>query len=285
MLSCYIAFDCTDYSGVTDQGTGSITVLDSHFNGVPYAITIASLGDEQPNIVLDNLLVENSDAVVLVSGGDTILPGSAGALYFNSWASGYRYLPDGSGGKMTGFVDPAPDKPSSLLDGTGAYFQQSKPQYETEAPISATAHGVSNDGTGDQTAAINALLAGNAGSVIFFPGGVYLVEGTVKIPLGSRIVGSGWSQIMGTGTYFQDVDDPQVLIQVGDEGDSGVIEISDMLFTVKGPTAGAVLMEWNVHESAQGSGKWPDGGQASETTPQAGTAFGVHESPIEVLGC
>lgn len=27
-----------------------------------------------------------------------------------------------------------------------------------------------------------------------------------------------------------------------------------MLFTVKGSTAGAVLMEWNVHESTQGSG-------------------------------
>jgi glucan 1,3-beta-glucosidase len=43
VLSCYIAIDCTAYSGITDQGTGSITVLDSHFNGVPYAITIADL--------------------------------------------------------------------------------------------------------------------------------------------------------------------------------------------------------------------------------------------------
>jgi glucan 1,3-beta-glucosidase len=31
------------------------------------------------------------------------------------------------------------------------------------------------------------------------------------------------------------------------------LEISDMLFTVKGPTDGAVLMEWNVKESTQGS--------------------------------
>jgi hypothetical protein len=33
------------------------------------------------------------------------------------------------------------------------------------------------------------------------------------------------------------------------------MEISDMLFTVKGPTAGAILMEWNVHEKGQGSGE------------------------------
>lgn len=199
--------------------------------------------------------MENSDAVVLISGGDTILEGSASALYFNSWASGYQYFPDGSGGKTSGFISPAPEKSSNLLDASGAYFQQSKPQYETTTPISVTNYGVSNDGTGDQTDAINTVLASNTGSVIFFPGGVYLVEGTIKIPVGSRIIGSGWSQIMGTGSHFQDVDNPAVMIQVGNEGDSGTIEISDMLFTVKGPTAGAILMEWNVHESTQGSGK------------------------------
>jgi len=36
---------------------------------------------------------------------------------------------------------------------------------------------------------------------------------------------------------------------------TGVIEISDMLFAVQGATAGAILVEWNVHESDQGSGK------------------------------
>lgn len=32
VLSCYVAIDCTAFSGVTGQGTGSITVLDSHFS-------------------------------------------------------------------------------------------------------------------------------------------------------------------------------------------------------------------------------------------------------------
>lgn len=91
--------------------------------------------------------------------------------------------------------------------------------------------------------------------MIFFPAGVYLVQGTVKVPVGSKIIGSGWSQIMGTGSYFQDASNPRVMVQVGSPGDSGVVEISDMLFTVKGATAGCILMEWNVHESSQGSGK------------------------------
>jgi hypothetical protein len=43
------------------------------------------------------------------------------------------------------------------------------------------------------------------------------------------------------------------MVQVGNEGDSGVIEISDMMFTVQGATAGCILLEWNVHESSQGS--------------------------------
>jgi hypothetical protein len=59
---------------------------------------------------------------------------------------------------------------------------------------------------------------------------------------------------MGTGSYFGDIKNPKVMVQVGQPGDSGVLEIVDMLFTVKGATAGAILMEWNVHESTQGSG-------------------------------
>lgn len=173
-----IAFDCTAYSGITHQGTGSITVQDSHFNGVPYAITVKDMYDQRPNIVLDNLLVENSNSVVLVSGGETLLPGSSGAQYLNSWASGYQYLPSGRGvgGKRSGFIDPAPQKPEALLDGSGAYFTRSKPQYAGESPIVATDHGISNDGTGDQSRAINSMLADNVGSLIFFPAGIYLVS-------------------------------------------------------------------------------------------------------------
>jgi hypothetical protein len=62
---------------------------------------------------------------------------------------------------------------------------------------------------------------------------------------------------MGTGSFFSDIKNPKVMVQVGQPGDSGVLEIVDMLFTVKGTTAGAILMEWNVRESTQGSGNTP----------------------------
>jgi hypothetical protein len=46
---------------------------------------------------------------------------------------------------------------------------------------------------------------------------------------------------------------PQPLLIVGEEIDTGVIEMQDMLFTATGATAGVVLVEWNIAESSQGS--------------------------------
>jgi glucan 1,3-beta-glucosidase len=36
-------------------------------------------------------------------------------------------------------------------------------------------------------------------------------------------------------------------------GSSGPVEITDMIFSTIGPAAGAIVVEWNVHESTQGS--------------------------------
>ncbi|KAI1847023.1 hypothetical protein JX266_006898 [Neoarthrinium moseri] len=248
VYSCYIAIDY------------------SHFNGVPYPITLRN-GGPYPNIVLDNLLVENSASIVLISGGETIFPGSSGQTFFDSWAMGRRYTslsgeqdPGDSKGFVTGFLSPQRTKPDALTDDAGKIFERSKPQYESFGAggfAVATAHGIANDGSGDQSGAINSLLASSVGTPIFFPAGIYQVQNTVKVPVGSILVGEGWAQIMGTGSYFEDANNPNVMVQVGQSGDVGSIEISDMLFTVKGPTAGAILMEWNVKASSQGSaGMW-----------------------------
>lgn len=49
------------------------------------------------------------------------------------------------------------------------------------------------------------------------------------------------------------MNNPQVMIKVGNAGDLGNIEIQDVLFTVKGATQGAVLVEWNAKAASQGS--------------------------------
>lgn len=43
------------------------------------------------------------------------------------------------------------------------------------------------------------------------------------------------------------------MLRVGAEGDTGVVELQDLMFTTVGPTAGVVLMEWNVAQDEQGS--------------------------------
>jgi hypothetical protein len=62
---------------------------------------------------------------------------------------------------------------------------------------------------------------------------------------------------MATGSYFGDMNNPQIFVRVGNKGDVGTMEIVEMLFTVKGSTAGAITIEWNVYADAPGSaGIW-----------------------------
>ena len=130
---------------------------------------------------------------------------------------GRRYtLLNGSGNYVTGSLDPVPVKSPKLLDGSGKFFERSKPQYESTTASSfiiATKHGVDSSGTRCQVDAINRLLQTAAGAPVFFPAGVYLVEGTIHIPVGSIIIGEGWSQIMGAGSFFADERNPRVMVQ------------------------------------------------------------------------
>ncbi|RJE26608.1 hypothetical protein PHISCL_01022 [Aspergillus sclerotialis] len=254
-LATYTALDTTAYKGSSGQGTGSIAVVDSYFEHVPYAITM-QMNKVSPNILLDNLRTVDCESIVMNSGGNTLLAGkSSGEVVVDSWGLGNWVTSlNGSVSFNYGYLSPKVNKSESLLDPKGSYYARSRPQYESGFTIvNARDLGIKGDGYTDQTDKINNLLASNVGSVVFFPAGVYLVTDTVKIPVGSRIVGEGWSQIMGTGSKFSNEASPRVMVQAGKEGDSGIMEISDMLFTVRGPAAGAVLLEWNVHESTQGS--------------------------------
>lgn len=80
------------------------------------------------------------------------------------------------------------------------------------------------------------------------------------------MIGEAWSTIMATGTAFANASSPQVAIQVGAPGSTGIVEISDMIFTTRGPgkpkyahvsgsskltctiAPGAIVVEWNVHD-------------------------------------
>lgn len=80
---------------------------------------------------------------------------------------------------------------------------------------------------------------------------------TLQIPAGTQIVGEAWSVIAGKGAAFQNINSPVPVVQVGAAGSSGVVEISDIIFSTIGPTPGAIVVEWNVKQSSQGSaGLW-----------------------------
>ena len=154
----------------------------------------------------------------------------------------------------------APSIPGVLMNGNNI-FERSKPQYETvpvSSFVSVKSAGAKGDGSTDDTAAIqNVLNNATSDQVVYFDHGAYIITSTVKVPKNIKITGEIWPLIMAKGSFFADQTNPKPVFQVGQPGDSGAVEMSDLIFETAGPAPGAVLMEWNVAESSQGSnGIW-----------------------------
>jgi glucan 1,3-beta-glucosidase len=103
---------------------------------------------------------------------------------------------------------------------------------------------VYGDGVSDDTANINAILRQYAGcKIIYFPAGTYIVTNTIFVPAGSMIVGDAFaSAISAVGSQFWNPDAPATMVQVGNPGDVGVAQISDMMFTVADVLQGCKLV-------------------------------------------
>ncbi len=100
----------------------------------------------------------------------------------------------------------------------------------------------------------------DAGRIAYFPAGVYALGSTVHVPTNSRVQGSSWSQIQGSGFYFSDMHDPKVMVRVGNRGDIGSMEIVEMLFSVRGNTCRC--HPHGVERSGVGDGSGVDVGLA-----------------------
>lgn len=206
-----------------------------------------------------NANTESSTVPVAVSNAAsqaTILTGNA---KISSWMQGRTYT--SASGEATQGSQTAVTKPATLLNSAGNVFTRSKPQYETvpvASFLSAKAAGAKGDGVTDDTAAIQALFnSATASDVVYFDHGAYVITSTVKVPKDIRITGEIWPLIMAKGTAFADQANPTPVFQVGQVGDTGSVEMSDLIFETLGPAPGAVLVEWNVAETSQGSsGMW-----------------------------
>jgi hypothetical protein len=141
---------------------------------------------------------------------------------------------------------------SGLLDSNGNYFTMAPPTYQQYSASQfinikdVSGVPVYGDGVTDDTANINAILAKFAGCrIIYFPAGTYIVTNTIFVPAGSIIVGDAYaSAISAVGSQFWNPNAPVTMVRVGNAGDVGVAQISDMMFTVADVLQGCKLVSY-----------------------------------------
>lgn len=264
--NCPIGIVMSTPAGATE--VGSAIFIDSKMTDCPVGLQLqVPVPGAAISLSLFSVVATNVPTIVKYDGGATLLTGSGGATTVAAWGLGKRY--DTQNGEASGVQQPGANYPrapvisGSLLrdaaNQASGFFDRSKPQYEAR-PASdfvnlKLAHGAAGNGVADDTAALNAALAATAaqGKILWIPAGVYLVTDTVLVPPGAKVVGQSWSQIMGAGARFHDVNAPYPVVKVGNPGDVGSVELQDLMLTVKGSTAGAIVLQWNIRESSQGS--------------------------------
>ncbi|KAI1636152.1 family 55 glycoside hydrolase [Biscogniauxia mediterranea] len=172
-------------------------------------------------VTLVNIAAPNSSfaSVVLENPGKFVLRGSVGRDEAWVWGKTYR-----RGGPDTGTLDRgaklATSRPAPLVDGAGAgaYYRFAPPTYaEYGADQAANV----------KDAIIDRSAAAGGDKVLFFPYGVYLVADTLAASSPTQPA-------------------PVPMVRVGDEGDVGVAQFSDMLFTVADVLPGCTLLEVNM---------------------------------------
>ncbi|KAI0017828.1 glycoside hydrolase family 55 protein [Xylariomycetidae sp. FL0641] len=260
--NCSVGLDMTT-SG-SSESVGSVTFFDSSFTNTKVAFNISRSANSQPSsggsLAIENVSLKNVPVAVRYGPTKaTLLAGSTGSKTIASWLTGHVYNPTGP--KVVAGTVAVPPRPAGLVR-NGKYYERSKPSYAgllSSAFLSVRAGGAKGDGVTDDTAALQKVInnAVAMGKVVFFDAGTYKVTRTLLIPAGSKIVGEGYASIMSSGAFFNNINAPQVVVQVGKPGGVGTVEWSDMVVSTQGAQAGAILIRWNL-SSAPGSpsGVW-----------------------------
>jgi len=253
VYNCRIALDISTTQ--KKQLAGSVLLSDSEIKDTSIAVKTSTTANSLPKasgtLTLDNVKLSNTPIAVADVNGNAILKG--GSLTVQSWGQGQFYNVPGAAGKfMQGDFPAKPNKPKALLGSDGRYFERPRPQYQEYALsdiVNVKSEGALGDGKTDDTAALSALLTKYANcKILYFPAGTYVLTSTLYVPPGSRLVGQTWSILQASGAYFGDYKNPKPVVQVGKPGESGVAELSDLLFSTAGNTAGAILVQWNIRD-------------------------------------
>ncbi|KAK4123046.1 glycoside hydrolase family 55 protein [Parathielavia appendiculata] len=262
--NCGVGIDMSN-GGPESQTVGSVLVVDSQFTNTPIGIKTAydpASPHTNGTLILDNVdMTGTTQAVFNNATGAVIVPGGQKVNFF---AQGRTYGTAGPGsGKAVQAPQEAVQKPNVLLDSTtGKVFTRTKPQYE-DVPVSSfvsvKANGAKGDGKTDDTDAIQAIFdKATPDQVVYFDHGAYIITKTIKVPKNIRITGEVLPLILAGGdSTFKDQANPQPVFQVGQPGDKGAVEMSDLIFGTAGPQPGAIMMEWNVAGTTAGAaGLW-----------------------------
>ncbi|KAJ7225020.1 pectate lyase superfamily protein-domain-containing protein [Mycena rebaudengoi] len=283
--NCQVGFDLhTGGLTLDTQSAGGVLIVDSWITNVGIGIRMSS---SQPtrlggSVILDNVIFTSIFEANIRDQAGVLLPASTGTV--GQWVQGnvYSDVADPLAGLTKSYKrggnQPSGGRAHALVNAFGAYFSKPRPQYENYKDIqfqNLMAFGAAGDGTKDDTAAINAFLQRFSGCAILcdiqpshsilgpltfltvIEAGTYLVTDTIFVPPGTIIVGQMFSVIMGSGPKFANQNTPTPVLRVGNPGDTGAVEISDLVITTTGGSAGAIGIEWNVKASSQGAaGMW-----------------------------
>lgn len=250
--------------GTTDQEVGSVIVIDSTFTnvdvGVITAYTSSSTPESAGSLILENINLDNVP-VLVQEAGSTVLAGTTGTTTIAGWGEGHSYTLTSGPTDFEGNIT-ANSRPAALLGSGTEYYTASKPQYESLSAsdfVSVRSSGAVGDGTTDDTAALQSAIdtAVADGKIVFIDHGLYLITSTLKVPAGAKIVGESYPVIMASGSYFSNIDAPEVAVQIGTSGQAGTVELSDFIVSGQGAVAGAILIEYNlVSPTGSPSGLW-----------------------------
>lgn len=244
-----------------NQTVGSMVVSDSTFTGSQYGIRTAFSMDNDVPATGGTLVVDNVDmsgvttgAIVSTDNSVIVAPGM-----ISNYVAGNVYDQSSTQSRVEGSSTTAPTKSSNLLASNGDLYSRSKPQYGNYSAddfLSSMGFGCVGNATFDDTENVQNFLnaAASAGKIAYFNHGTYLVTDTIVVPANLKIVGECWSTILASG--FNDASNPKVVWQVGNEGESGAVEMSDMLFEIQGPNPGAIMIQWNLQSEQGASGMW-----------------------------
>ncbi|KAI0146079.1 glycoside hydrolase family 55 protein [Hypoxylon sp. NC0597] len=240
---------------------GSLLLVDSKISNVGVGISTLYKPDNldtNNTLILDNVDMTQAvpTAIQFAKDKSVILQGNQ---KIGAFAQGRQYT--GATGKAVQTAKESVRKPEVLQGADGKIFTRIKPQYETISSnnfVSVKTAGAKGDGKTDDTAAIQKIFDNaKEGDIIYFDHGAYLISDTVKIPKNIKITGEMWPLLMATGKKFADQNKPVPVLQVGEAGDVGDVEMSDLIIETQGPLPGAILMQWNLAGSENGAaGMW-----------------------------